>query len=189
MSWHNLLLDSYKFNCSFMHIFLYYSAVYFKDWTFIFNFLSFVFSEQEKRLVNLFIVTSRKTAGFSRYSDDKTCTDPTKALKPRQRCMSLFHANGLKDGDAVVQRLASLAHIPRGPGPFLRLQVLPGPAGVPVGSSHRSVRRICNPKMTYWGECEWLFVFVSWTFDEPGTYPGRTPSLAVGYWCAWNPRS
>lgn len=83
------------------------------------------------------IVTRRKTAGFSRYSDDKTCTDPTKALKQRQRCMSLFHASGLKDGDAVVQRLASLAQIPRGPGPFLRLQVLPGPAGVPVGSSHR----------------------------------------------------
>lgn len=56
MSGHNLLLDSYKFNCSFMHIFLYYSAVYFKDWTFICHFLSFVFSEQEKRLVNLFIV-------------------------------------------------------------------------------------------------------------------------------------
>lgn len=135
MSWHNLLLDSYKFNCSFMHIFLYYSAIYFKDWTFICRFLSFV-RRNVWWIWDFSIVISRKTAGFSRYSDDKTCTDPIKALKPRQRCMSLFHANGLKDGDAVVQCLASLAQIPRGPGPFLRLQVLPGPAGVPVGSSH-----------------------------------------------------
>lgn len=136
MSWHHLSLDSYKFNCSFMHISLYYLAIYFIDWTL--SFLSFVFVNRRNVwwIWDFSIVTSRKTAGFSMYSEGKTCTDPTKALKQRQRCMSLFHANGLKDGNAVVQRLASLAQIPRGPGPFLRLQVLPGPAGVFVGSSH-----------------------------------------------------
>lgn len=135
MSWPNLLLDSYKFNCSFMNISLYYSAVHIKDWTFICQVLFSVNRRIVRWIWDFSNVTSRKRAGFSRYSDDKTFTEPTKALKQRQRCMSLFHANGLKDGNAV-QRLASLAQIPRGPGPFLRLQVLPGPAGASVGSSH-----------------------------------------------------
>lgn len=102
----------------------------------VFCVLFFVNRRSVQWMWHFSILTSKNTAGFSRYSDDKTCTDPTKALKQRQRCMSLFHTNDLKDGDDVVQWLASLAQIPRGPGPFLRLQVLPGPTGIPVGSSH-----------------------------------------------------